>query len=436
MKEKQTSYTSASDIRCHVCADPTVDIVPRYEMFHRVTSDCKPWHRGGRLRVCRACGCVQKVTDHVWQSEVEKIYEAYSIYYQSDGVEQTVFEEVSGRASSRSSRLLERLHSHLQLPETGRLLDVGCGNGALLRTFGRFAPLWSLAGTELNDKYRTVVENIDGVEALYTCVPDQIPGIFNLITMIHVLEHTPAPRGFLAKLWDKLEFGGLLVVEIPDYLQNPFDLLIADHCTHFTVATSTELIQSAGYEVISVATDWVPKELTIVARKAEGRQMNRKRNVTSVSFESVARCLQWLESVIATARKISTKGTFGLFGTSIAATWLFSELEESVSFFVDEDPHRAGKIHMGLPIYHPSEVPSDSYIFIALPTRLAENIQARMDGLKFGFNCYLPPSFFDKNKTFSGYDNLAGHPALSYRFKKNQKSTKGGKNVFQETQTT
>ena len=164
MKEKQDSPLSASGVRCHVCAGSAVDMVPGYEVFRRVTSDCRPWLRGGRLCVCQACGCVQKVTDHVWQSEVERIYEAYSVYHQSDGAEQSVFEEDSGRASSRSARLLERLNSHVQLPETGRLLDIGCGNGALLRAFGRFAPLWSLVGTELNGKYRPIVESFDGVK--------------------------------------------------------------------------------------------------------------------------------------------------------------------------------------------------------------------------------------------------------------------------------
>lgn len=363
--------------------------------------------RGGRLCVCQACGCVQKVTDHIWQTEIERIYEAYSIYHQSNGVEQTVFEQGSGRASSRSVHLLERLRTHVQLPERGRLLDIGCGNGAFLRTFGRLAPLWSLVGTELNDTYRPVVESIDGVEAFYTCATDQVPGTFDLITMMHVLEHIPAPRDFLTRLRNKLKLGGLLVLEIPDYLQNPFDLLIVDHCTHFTAATVEALIQSAGFEVISVATDWVPKELTVVACKTEHQQEKDDVQVsTSHSFDLTIKCVQWLRSVTTAAHERSTMGTFGLLGTSIAATWLVSELEDSVSFFVDEDPYRAGTTYMGRPIYHPREVPIGSHVFIALPPKFAESIQARMESLNFGFNSsyYSPPSF---NRTLdSEFANL------------------------------
>lgn len=381
---------SGSGIRCHVCGELSADMVTGYEVFHRVTSDCQPYHRGGRLCVCRNCGCAQKVMDHAWRAEVNQIYEAYSIYHQSDGVEQAVFDQVSGQASARSSRLLECLRAHVELPDVGRLLDLGAGNGALLRTFGRFWPLWSLVGSELNEKYRQDVESIDKVEALYTCAPAVIPGTFNVISMVHVLEHIPGPRGFLAGLWDKLEWGGLLVIEIPDYQQSPFDLLIADHCTHFTVATATESIHAAGYDVVRIATDWIPKELTVVARKTEQKQWNRTGIPASDSFDSVVGCLQWLNSIVAAALEISKAGNLGLLGTSIAATWLFGELGNSVSFFVDEDPHRAGKTFMGRPVHHPSEVPAGSHVFIAMPTKLAEVVRQRVTKYASGAEYHLP----------------------------------------------
>lgn len=393
MKERRSSHVLASDLCCNVCSDGGLEVVPGHEMFHLVTSDCKPWHKASRLCVCQACGCVQKAIDPAWQFDAKKIYEAYSIYHQSGGTEQSVFEEISGRASSRSARLLDRLRSRVQIPETGRLLDIGCGNGALLQAFARFARRWSLVGTELDDKCRPVVESIDGVETLYTCQPHKIPGRFNFIMMIHVLEHILAPRDFIAKLREKFEFGGLLVLQMPDYQQNPFDLLVADHCTHFTVATITAVIEKAGFEIVSVATDWIPKELTIVARKSRNRHMNRVGRMASQTLESTTKCLEWLESVAATAREIGSKGGFGLFGTSIAATWLFGELEGLVNFFVDEDPRRVGKTYMGLPVYHPRQVRSNSHVFIALPTRLAESIQTRMETSRFRFSCYTPPPF-------------------------------------------
>jgi 2-polyprenyl-3-methyl-5-hydroxy-6-metoxy-1,4-benzoquinol methylase len=330
------------------------------------------------------------LTDAIWQAEVEKIYGEYSIYHQSEGAEQAVFDQSSGHSSTRSARLLERLNSYAEFSMTGRLLDIGCGNGALLRTFGGSAGLWSLAGTELNNKNKKVVENINGVEALYTDRPDQVPGTFDIITMVHVLEHVLTPLGFIAALREKLEPGGLLVFEVPDYSQNPFDLLIEDHCTHFSALTLPQLIRQQGYEVLVTTTEWVPKELTVVARKA-GRQTDDAFELAKAdSLDIAVSSVQWLKAVLSAARQLSETNNFGVFGTSIAATWLFGELEESIKFFVDEDPNRIGRTFMGRPVYHPQQVPQESNVFVALPPKFAEGVRQRVARPGVTFN--LPPS--------------------------------------------
>ena len=69
---------------------------------------------------------------------------------------------------------------------------------------------------------------------------------------------------------------------------------------------------------------------------------------------------------------------FGIFGSSIAGTWLYSELTADVSFFVDEDPQRAGKMHLGLPILLPQNVPEGSLVFVALPHSVAYTVSTRL----------------------------------------------------------
>lgn len=377
--------------RCHICDGETVALMPGYEGFRRVTSDCQPWPAGGRLGICQTCGCVQKIIDPQWESEVGEIYQAYAVYHQSSGAEQSVFDENSGTASPRSARLLSRLQQQINLPEKGRLLDVGCANGTLLRSFNKMAPQWTLVGTELNDKYRAIVENIDQVEAFFTCFPDQVPGKFNLITMLHVLEHIPAPVEFLTKLSEKLDHDGWLFLEIPNYRQNPFDLLISDHCTHFTDMTIMEILCRAGYEVLIISNDWVPKELSVVARKM--RHPEPAKELTGLpASDSIRKCLQWLEAVRNTARNLGSTGPFGIFGTSIAATWLLSELNDQVSFFVDEDPQRVGKMFWGHPIYHPVQIPQGSKVFIALPYNLSKSIWQRLRKSQENMELYLPPA--------------------------------------------
>jgi SAM-dependent methyltransferase len=254
--------------RCHLCGSPALEEASGFRELRRVTSDCQPWPAGGGMGVCRSCATVQNILDQGWREDVEKIYEGYAIYHQSGGAEQAVFDSTSGRPAPRSARVLDWLAAHGAQPPLGRLLDIGCGNGPLLREFGWRAPGWTLAGTEFNGKYRAEVERLPGVTALYTCPVEEVPGMFTLITLMHVLEHIPEPVRFLRAVRDKLDAGGFLAVEVPDARQNPFDLLIADHCTHFTAATLAALLRRAGYEVAALATDWVPKEISLLARKA------------------------------------------------------------------------------------------------------------------------------------------------------------------------
>ena len=146
----------------------------------------------------------------------------------------------------------------------------------------------------------------------------------------------------------------------------------------------------SGFEVILSTNDWVENELTIIARKKE----HAPPQPATVSFpdfiDPVIRSLKWLESVIVYAREVSTRGHFGLFGTSIAATWLSGELTDSVSFFVDEDPHRIGRSFLGHPVYPPVAIPSDSHVFIALPDHMTSVIRMRMEKLSPRVNFYDP----------------------------------------------
>ena len=130
----------------------------------------------------------------------------------------------------------------LSFPDHGKLLDIGCGNGALLRHFNQIFPQWKLSWTELNEKYKKIVESIPNVESLYICDdPDPIKNTFDCITMVHVLEHIIHPEKFLEKICGKLNDKGVLIIEVPFFKKNPYDLLIAESI----VSISTEETLSA-----------------------------------------------------------------------------------------------------------------------------------------------------------------------------------------------
>ncbi|MEY2489240.1 MAG: hypothetical protein QOC70_1182 [Verrucomicrobiota bacterium] len=376
---------------CHLCAFDGLSVLSSYEALYRVTSDCKPWPPGGQLGVCPRCGGAQAVISRQWEEESRKIYERYTIYHQSGGTEQSVFDAATGAASSRSSRLLHRLNEELPFPSHGRLLDIGCGNGTTLRAFNKIAPGWSLAGLDVTDHYKTVVESIPGVEAFYTGTAGVAPGQFDVITLIHSLEHIAEPAKFLAALSDKLNVGGLLVIQVPDCWQNPFMFLVADHATHFFEPTLREVVAASGYEAVVTANDWIAKELTLVARGSTRELPSRVAAQPADKIAVVRHRLEWVVTLGQHVRALAAKNALGVFGTSIAATWLQGELHDEAAFFVDEDPGRFGQTFMGRQILRPSEVLPGSQVMIALPTPMAEQVRARLTQEAPAVNWLVPP---------------------------------------------
>jgi SAM-dependent methyltransferase len=356
--------------------------------LRRVTSDCKPWPSGGELVVCTTCGTVQKPRSDAWEADARAIYSDYAIYHQAGGVEQGSFTPETGASTLRSNALLRCITANGFVTTTGQLLDIGCGNGAWLRVFSAANPDWRLAGTELDDRYRAEVEAIPGVEALFTCRPAGIPGKFDLITMIHVLEHIADPAGFLDSLRTLFTAHSRLLVHVPNHEQNPFDLLIADHSSHFSPGTLEGVLARAGYRVEALATDWVPKEQSAVASISHGESMPSR--PPALADDGVASRVEWLKAVRDHSVELSRRGSLGIFGTSIAGVWLAAEVGEAVEFFVDEDVNRQGRTLLGRPILGPGSIRSDADVYVALPTPIATSVAARLHKPSVRF--HVPPA--------------------------------------------
>ena len=373
---------------CHLCGAAALAVVPGFAALSRVTSDCRPWPPGGALVHCDTCGLMQSVTDARWHAEAQRIYQQYSIYHQSGGHEQRVFPGRAGVGFSRSGVLVDRLAAERVLPASGRLLDVGCGNGSFLRAFSERVRGWRLFGTEFDDKYKAEVESIPGVEAMLAADVAAVEGRYDLVSLVHVLEHLPAPTAVLQLLHDKLTDDGLLLIEVPDCARNPFMLLVADHCSHFSVDGLSAVVAASGFDILHASNEWVSKEVTIVARRGAVQRAGVK--IPIEEGRAIAGGVEWLERTREIAQTAARQAPFGLFGTAIAATWLAQELGDAVAFFVDEDANRIGGQHLGRPILAPAAVPEHASVFVALPHPLASAVARRLEGASR--HIALPPA--------------------------------------------
>ena len=373
---------------CHLCGSRLQEVAA-YPIAEQVTSDCRPWRGENRLAFCSACAVVQKAVSSTWLEEIRDIYASYSVYEQGGGFEQSSFDAATGVAMARSQRIVAWLDRQGRLPETGALLDIGCGNGSFLQAYGRANPGWQMMGLELDARNKASVESIPGVTHLHVGPIESLDQKFDLIVMIHALEHIPNPVGFLRSLLERLNPGGRLLIQVPDLTASPFDLLIADHCSHFSAAALDRVVRAAGYEVEQLDDTCVAKELTLLAQAA--RTESRQALCMSVSSQDdslAQRHAEWINQLLRQGHQVS--GRVGIFGTSISGTWLASALGDRVHFFVDEDPNRIGRTHLGKPIFSPLQAPGDIDILMPMLPEVARSIAARL--LTYPLRLVLPPA--------------------------------------------
>ena len=101
-------------------------------------------------------------------------------------------------------------------PGKGRLLDVGCGDGAFLAVArGRG---WIAEGLDASEAGAAKAREQSGCKVLVGSIEsaELEAGGYDVITMWDVIEHCPAPVATLTRLSGWLKPGGLLAIRTPD----------------------------------------------------------------------------------------------------------------------------------------------------------------------------------------------------------------------------
>lgn len=105
--------------------------------------------------------------------------------------------------------------SYLRSMENGRLLDVGCGNGAMLESLEALG--WEVEGVDF-DSLAVGCARKKGLRVhLGTLAAQGLPpGSFDAVISSHVIEHVPDPLGLLRECHRILKPGGQLIFITPN----------------------------------------------------------------------------------------------------------------------------------------------------------------------------------------------------------------------------
>ena len=224
----------------------------------------------GRILQCNNCGLITQGLD--WDSKQLRNY--YEDEYQRtnslvSGTVQSPLEHFQARLQTIQP-VFEQIHS-LLTPET-RVLEIGCGAGALLSLIKPHVA--KCVGIELNKTFSEFINENLGIEAYSGSIDDaKFDYKFDLIISIATLDHLPSPYETLVTMRDLLAPDGKIYIEVPNrneglnhYIPSPNREMFNKffwhraHLFYFTKATITALFKKAGLNVsISCRHDYTLK---------------------------------------------------------------------------------------------------------------------------------------------------------------------------------
>ena len=200
-------------------------------------------------------------------------------------------------------------------------------------------------------------------------------GVFDMISLSHVLEHVKDLRLALEKLKPFLKPGASLYIETPDarryadFVFAPFQDFNTEHINHFSSAGMTNLLHRCGFTLFEAGTkeilsapDMPYPALFVFARRISGSPggMSQDVELKSRLLEYIALSQQVmdeietrLQTVLAQDSEVIVWGTGQLAMKLLAETSL---AQARIDAFVDGNPLYRGQCLQGIRIIAPEDV--------------------------------------------------------------------------------
>jgi len=352
-KQAKQSDFDSNDSPCVICGYATA---PFSEKLRNTGSKNGSIFLFSLLR-CKNCGHFQKSRSEY--TEFEKNY--YETSYAPSGLSKVSF--VNGEAVSREKSLALNCIKFLKVDSDIRILDIGTGDGKLIRAFSEISSQFKLAGFDLSSEKESVIRQ-NGATDFFHGNLQSIDECFDLITLNHVVEHLTDPVSVLRQASSLLTPDGVLVVVVPSYESVWSDFFFAEHFSHFTEKSLNLLAAFSELSIISRLDGLLGEvEIAFVGK-----------NLTKRNFSEADQIIDWVNSLPQFILENKENREIGIFGVQGTGMWISSILKDVVSFCVDEDPFKQGKTLNAIPVIGVSEIPPNSVVFVTFNNPVSSKI--------------------------------------------------------------
>lgn len=359
-------------MRCRLCRHENIKKVIdlNEKVAFSVMSDNRVIEEPLVVYLCEECSLLQKDSSEKKQLAYFSEFNSHQL---SDGEEQMKF--YNGKLVPRSQLIVENIAKYIEKKDS-KVLDIGTGNGAFLKSLKMKFPGMDLYGQDLQSNSKGSVLQIIKEDKFIIDDIKNIDEKFDMISMIHVLNHIVDLDFFIGQIIRLLDKEGVFVVQVPNIADSASDLVIIESINHFSPASIQQLLGKYFTQV--VINDTIYGELTIVASNRKDEHIQESQSKSEIEF-SVQNFIQLVDLLKSSQEKLI------MFGTSPLGTFFAKILGENLECFIDEDESRYQKSLLGKNILYPVDVlgRNKKVVLPFFNKKLNENIKNRYKELEF-----------------------------------------------------
>jgi len=364
---------------------------------HSVLSDGEIIDYPTQSYYCKSCNNIFKHREDIKKDNnlIKKIYETYVLHDIRGNIETRVGYSSFPEGVPKSYYILNFLIKYGDLPQNGRILDIGCHFGSLLKYFNNKFPSWEIHGFDLSERFRKDIVSISNNSFYYAKSLKLIKKEFDLVTMTHVIEHVDSLDTIFSFIKEHLTENGLFFLQCNNLNKNPFSPLLFEQNFNFSESGLQKILIDNGFRILRFNNNWLEKEISFILTLKKNKNLPSSfsyqlRNNTTAIIENNSQLFnQSVKNIIRLKKK---DAQFAIFGASYFSRWFGYLLGQKLRCFIDENLALVNKTIMDVPIVLPKMVDPNYIILIIMPEPMAYKVKNRFSSILP--NKFIEPPFF------------------------------------------
>ena len=257
---------------CILCGSDAKDVIANKTTFDMPITNV----------VCRDCGFVYQ-SPRLTEEFLDYYYSQYNYLEKNyKGTIKSTFDNMSSLSNDR----LDFLRRNNVFEPISSILEIGCGCGSMLHAFSQESK--RVKGIEIDQKACDFIREDLKLDVICSNFEKaEVNETYDLVALMHVLEHVSEPKSFIQKIMDCLNDDGYVYFEVPN-IRKPlpdgpsfYRFFDPGHLYSFSPKSIKVFLEKYGLEVIHVeefAFQGRHHVLSCLAKKATAPIADNKEN--------------------------------------------------------------------------------------------------------------------------------------------------------------